>query len=515
MANPKATSTLGDTEYEQHPANWWNSLTPVQQVSYNAKLAKKLQEKAPQLVRKRGKAKKTALFQNDDLRPQDDGNSLDDPSAAATPAELSESEVVDNVIQNGISEEDIESVGEEKPMDEWGFYVPNAPHRKGHPNQAAENRFDSRPLYKYADDEIGNRTVHTKMIHGFETVIGKDDFPNPERFYWNQVANNYNSTKNRPGDLDEDIVKTFNVHPIYGLPMPESVNPDFDEVLKDFKAQSPLSRDGVSDENAEAAKLPFIPSDWSVPPKRIYPLVFIEEDPAKHDRKDEDKKVFTTSRSEPYLRVQREWDELEPKMKMTAALKEMGAFDQPPTIPIASKGKEVEVEVPQVIASELIEAVDEAEKQRVKEVAEARKKIYFGAPPAAPQRSHGYDPVRDTGYQTPYQPVAPPRPPPEDNRNLHALADMAEFRGAMVPPSAFRQPQNSWAPYGPPMPPPASNPYYHAHPPASPYAGMPRAPAPALAPQPLPPSGFRELRPAPPSRPAPQPRWSYGGGYGQ
>ncbi|RDL39316.1 uncharacterized protein BP5553_03656 [Venustampulla echinocandica] len=465
---------------EQHPRDHWESMTPEQKVDWERRL-----DKAGGDGKRIKNSKGSALYQPQDAVVDDafdTPNALGDAvSAMATPA----------VEASGDDTESEESENaEEQPTDQHGVKVPKKPTpRNGEPPQ---NRIVCDPPVDFDQDEIGIRKHYVRKNNRNEhQYLGMDPDPNPKKVYYDQVARAYNSARNKKEDLDQEITRAFKLHPTYGLPLPASENPDHDKCV-----DPPFNP----------------PTDWSKPLEPTHPLVFIEEIPELGRRRDEDKKIFLTSRSEWIIRTNEEWDELCPKFRMTAALEQMDALDGPPRPTTPEKVKELlrrrererakaeakqrrKEKAKEVIDPQLLLAINEAESNRTTEARRARKPS--PAVPAAPQRSYGYDPVRDTGYQTPYQPTASVASRPE---KLDALADAAiagELRGSMPPPPAFRM---HW---GPPAP-------YHRAPPNPtttflPYPGPPAAPvsggqytSPRVAPAQGVPGPYRELRPAPP-----------------
>jgi hypothetical protein len=464
---------------EQHPRDHWVDMTKQQQESFISKM-----KKAAFGDKGRGSkirnTKGSALYQ-----PQAEVLEAPNPlpdliSAAPTPAEVSGDDT---------ETDETESTGEEQPTDQFGVKVPKKPTPRN--GDIPQNRIVSEMPVIFDEDEIGIRKhVYRKTNKNDQTYLGMDMEPNPKKAHWDQVARGHNSSKNKKEDLDQELVRAFKVHPTYGLPLPTSVNPEYDEV-KDC----PFSP----------------PTNWQEKLAPTEPVVVLEETPADADLLDEEKSTFLTSRSEWMMRSEDEWKELMPRFKMSAVLEGLGELDRPESRPIIpKKEKMVEVSpVPDVIDDGLLRAVNEAEQARA---AEAAIPIPAPAPPP-PQSSRGYDPVRDTGYQTPYQPTAasrapPPAPPPPPATVAVALAGLADAAELRAPLPVYRGP--TWGP-----PPsrfqavPAPPPYYSSFPPVnapyvSPRAGGP--PPPTMIQQQQQQAGaYRELRPAPPqNRPPPQ-----------
>jgi hypothetical protein len=485
---------------EQHPADHWLSMNRQQQESFISKMKKAAFGDKGRKIRN---TKGSALYQ-----PQAEvlevPNALPDLiSAAPTPAEVSGDDT---------ETDETESNGEEQPTDQFGVKVPKKPIPRN--GEIPQNRIVSEMPVVFDQDEIGIRKhVYRKINKNDQTYLGMDIDPNPKKAHWDQNASGYNSAKNKKEDLDQELVRAFKIHPSYGLPIPSSVNPDYDE-CKD----APFSP----------------PTNWLEDLAPTEPTVLIEETARSAHELDEDKKVFLTSRSEWIMRSNEEWEEVMPRFKMSSVLAGIGALDRPeprPVRPAITKKEESPEPVPQVIASDLLAAVnDAAEKKRI-EAIQAATFSPPAPPPPPPTRSHGYDPVRDTTYRTPYSPrntaVVPlplPPPPPTRADKLAALAEIAESRGPMAPAPShpYHAHRNSWGPPAVPrysIPQPGPSPvqpgqpagYYSSFTPVNaPYAS-PRA---GLPPGPQPPGQFRELRPAPPQRAPlpsqpPQRPWGY------
>ncbi|TVY50349.1 hypothetical protein LCER1_G007655 [Lachnellula cervina] len=463
---------------EQHPADHWLSMTKQQQEGFIAKMKKAaIGDKGRKIRNTKG----SALYQ-----PQAEvlevPNALPDlVSAAPTPAEVSGDDT---------ETDETESNGEEQPTDQYGVKIPKKPIPRN--GEIPQNRIVSDMPVVFDQEEIGVRKhVYRKTNKNDQTYLGMDVDPNPKKAHWDQNASGYNSAKNKKEDLDQEMVRAFKLHPMYGLPLPSSVNPSYDEC-----------------ENA-----PFSPpTNWSENLATTEPTVLIEETARTADDLDEDKHVFLTSRSEWILRSKKEWEEIMPRFKMSSVLAGIGALDRPEPRPVITKKEEsVQPEpVPQVIDSDLLKAVNEAAELKRLEAIKAAT-ISPPAPPPPSTRSHGYDPVRDTTYRTPYSPrqtvpaPLPPPPPPAPPRTekLTALADLAESRGPIAPQPVYHAHRNSWGPPAPRYPPVPQGPptaYYSSFTPVNAPYGSPRAVVPQGPPQ----GQFRELRPAPPQQPAPQ-----------
>jgi hypothetical protein len=486
---------------EQHPADFWSSMTPEQKAAWQRRMQKASGDKGRRIKNSKG----SALYQ-----PQAaTSDNLDLPvllgagllSSAATPLEVSGEDTETDTT---------ESPGEEQPTDQHGVKVPKKPTPRN--GEAPQNRIVADSPVVFDQDEIGIRKHHVRKNNRNEQqYLGMDPDPNPKKVHYDQVARGHNSARNKKEDLDQEQVRVFKVHPTYGLPLPTSENPTYEE------CENPSFQP---------------PSDWTKPLESTNPLIFIEDKLSTRKLLDEDKKVFFTSRSEWIIRTMNEWEELPQKLKMISVLEQMDELDRPARLPTPEVEEVLEEEIPQVIKSELIDAVAEAEKKRLEDLV---RQMTTPAPIITTSSQTRYDPVRDMSftptYQTPYQPLAPiVRPPPIPITHppglLGALADAAEYRGNMPPPPltprSYGIVRNPWAPQVT-APPPSHRPgpgpagtyniYMAPGPPQqSPYTS-PRAmlgppmmhahPIP-LSMGPLPPStnagagAFRELRPAPP-----------------
>lgn len=451
---------------EQHPGDQWLFMTPEQKSASNRKMQKASGDKRGRIKNSKGSALYQPQAAVTDTPDMLELPALPDlPTAAPTPAEVSgEDTETDNT----------EAQGEEQPTDQYGVKVPKKPTPRN--GEAPQNRIVGDAPVTFDQDEIGIRKHHVRKNNRNEQqYLGMDPDPNPKRVHYDQVARGHNSARNKKEDLDEAMVETFNVHPTYGLPLPTSKNPTYDECV------DPPFRP---------------PTDWSKPLAPTSPIVVIEETRRNRKLLDEDKKAFLTSRSEWIIRVEAESEEIEAKVKMNSMLNDLSVLDPPrPTTP-----EQVAEEEPEsTIDEELLSAVNEAESERVDSLkvkvsdSPAPKPLpqqfsprapgpiqHYSpvvtmhvpapAPAPAPQRSQGYDPVRDTGYQTPYQPVAPkPQPAPAvvnqtpGLASLVALADAADTYRNMPTRREYRPQQNLWAA----APSPSQHPSQHVsqHPP--------------------------------------------------
>ncbi|CAL3964653.1 unnamed protein product [Diplocarpon coronariae] len=504
-AVPNAPSTLGDNDYEQHPANWWVGKTKKEKTVILNRQAENVAERE-RLLRKEtggGRGKKggrQALFQ-----PNAQQESAEGGDAAAEPEEGAEEQPEEDVAANSppptgpaSPDEEVEthfsdnledSDAQAQETDEFGVSIPRKKGRRDQ-NQGPFNRIQADAPVHFEPHEIGLRRTHyAKLADGSSKKLGRDIDPNPKngKFFYEQRQGRYNAGKNQPEDLDQEVVAAHSLHPRLGLPIAKSINPDRDQC-------------------SEPYFLP--PTDWSRPWENSNPVMFV------HTGLDGKRTVSRTSRSEWLYRAKRAFDQIPVADRMGELLE--GTCDRErkeatpvtPVTPVTSVTSVTPVasitsvtpESPQVIAEDLIEAAREAAEQEVKDqlrleeerrlyqsrptpqpqslcstgpsqspyinsgsVAYSPRSAYHPPPPSfsppvtmapPPQRSHGYDPVRDRTYVTPYSQPVRPTPPPQhatftNGGNLSELANAADFFGTRPPPAAYNAPIN---PYGaPPM----------------------------------------------------------------
>ncbi|TVY56912.1 hypothetical protein LSUE1_G009655, partial [Lachnellula suecica] len=334
---------------EMHPKDHWESMTDQQQESFISKM-----KKAAFGDKGRGSkirnTKGSALYQ-----PQAEVLEVPHPlpdlvSAAPTPAEVSGDDT---------ETDETESNGEEQPTDQFGVKVPKKPTPRN--GDIPQNRIVSEMPVVFEPEEIGIRKhLYRKTNKNDQTYLGMDMEPNPKKAHWDQVARGHNSAKNKKEDLDQDVVRTFKIHPAYGLPLPTSVNPAYDEV-----------------ENPSFSP----PTNWTENLAPTEPLVLIEETGRSASELDEDKKAFLTSRSEWIIRSQEDWEQIMPRFKMSTVLSERGELERPQSRPVFMK-KERSIEtpdIPQVIDNSLLQAANDAERRRAEDVL----RTVFSPPPPA------------------------------------------------------------------------------------------------------------------------------------
>ena len=404
---------------EVTPAEWWKSLTTQEREAWLKMEARfKKGGRDPGRIGRRGPKntsptkgkddddtvvrKKTSLYQPAAQLEVD--LPVEDPSIAPTPAEGSDGEV----------EAETQSDGDEQ-LDSYGTYLPKKPTPRN--GDQPQNRFAVEPHITFEEDEVGIREHHSKRNNKNElSYSGMDPYPNPKKFHFDQVARALNSAKNKPEDLDQDLVAEFKVHPQYGLVVKGSVNPDWSK-----------------DSSFKPA------SDWSEPLLESTSLVFIEDGLHNTYVHDHDKPAWHNSRSNWMLKTDRSFEEDTTRDKVARILEVMNAREEEQKKLGLSTTKGISID------SALLEATNEGlaelkasndrESQRLQkirqELANANKPRSIWPPPTAsikPQRSLPYDPTKDTGngtgYQTPYRQIN--QAPREDHSALDILAGEAE-----------------------------------------------------------------------------------------
>ena len=291
----------------------------------------------------------------------------DGDSSAPTPAGSSPEQ------EPSTPDTDVESGAEAHPTDKYGVHLPKKPAPRN--GEAPQNRFAQQPHFTFDQDEIGVRIHHSKATNRNEIIYqGMDAKSQPKKFHFDQIARGYNSSKHRPEDLDQEKVQTYGMHPVYGTPIKGARNPS-----------------------------PKRARDWSKPLSETKPIEFL----VKTSDPDHLKPRIHTSRSTWIIQAEEAWTELGAQLKMASSLDAIGAREEMPP--------------PPKISPFLLKAANTAQ-------AEDNLKASTQPAPTTPQRSHGYDPVRDIGYTT--YPRQLQREPPG---NLGILADAAELRGSNIP----------------------------------------------------------------------------------
>lgn len=402
--------TVGDTEFEQHPANY-RMVDPDVREAHEAAMR---DERAHHRSKKSGRSTKTLLGS----------------SAAPAQFEVLESQDIDN-------DSTVDSdTGPAEILDKYGVKFPKkqAPKNGSAPN----NRFVVDRHFDYEEYEIGNRCVKMKRTNTGEPVyMGKDAFPNPKNFYFDQKANGYNAGRNKPDDLDAATVELFGLHPAFGLAVNGSRNLNYEEYVDIFSAAQ-----------AEAQEVLKPRSDWKQPLVPTQPKIFIEEkrgyDPTRLTD-DRFKRIFRTSRSEHHMRFAQIFEERPDKDKIESLLKHLwpeywearqrslepspvsSVSPSPPPTTSNFQVRDIEEDYAAFFsiaaAAKQFEADEEARIARVR-ASETRTRRAF-------------DPVRD---------ISPPPPPPEDRSNLLLLAGIATVSRLSVPATQPQPPPQSLPP---------------------------------------------------------------------
>ncbi|KAJ4414958.1 hypothetical protein N0V85_002932 [Neurospora sp. IMI 360204] len=113
--------------------------------------------------------------------------------------------------------------GAEEP-DEYGVRLIQ---RKDKRAEFHNNRIMMPPIFEFEDDEIGFRDSTNDPVKG-ATKAKRGRFymtPNSNYFYLDRRASGWDSTQVE-GELDEEIVKQYGVHPKLGIPLSSSTNVD-------------------------------------------------------------------------------------------------------------------------------------------------------------------------------------------------------------------------------------------------------------------------------------------------
>lgn len=485
-----------------HPTDWWSKMLddrgrkawreadrkrkPVGDLSFidGDELAKKKPgRKSKNASPMKGKAEsepavariKSALYQpalHDSLAQQNDA------SVAATPAELSETELDQDQAAT--------SDGNEEAMDKFGTYLPKKPiPRNGEPPQ---NRFVQKPHMTFDEDDIGVRVHHMKKVQKEQLYLGSDPTPNPTHLHFDQFARGENSALNSPDDLDPGLVQAYGVHPTYGIPVPGCRNPDV------------------------ANK-----TDWTKDLEPTNPIVFVEKETGK---------VHHTSRSAWIIEALRKWEATDvdegTRDKVRSLLERLSTPD----------AREVSPQLLETIHAALLDAVNNAppppsppRRQFYDAARDTTSSLPYQTPYSQQRKKPGQSltvladaaehaarqrpPIRHaSGYNMGWQP-----PPPHVPQHPQPLPQAHAQYQPQYPPPLRPQPQ-----YQPQyQPPPPQYPPQHQYVPPPQFPGPISAQSsmagsfyhpPPLQPQPTqqPPRGLRPLAPAPPLPPPTQ--WS-------
>ncbi len=540
MAKSDAPSTLGDTDLEQHPANYWNSLTSDQKESWKEQAQSEEKRKrklvadmeAGRVPQKKGGALNARFLAttqdevDDDEEAEEAEDEVEGETRAATPVQEQpqpqtprngkgkEKAKANEKVKASVPSDSDEDLAPEHPIDQYGVSVPA---RKGQ-----QNKIIVPPSVVFEEHEIGVRKhlIKAKEDHGTERITSYKVAlsPNPENFYLDQVkSSGVNNAKQTEADFDKELINRHKLHPKLGIALRQSCNP--------YLPTDTDSWDELYERNTKR---------WAdLDPTEAMSKVVIQVN------RDGSRTLFRTSRSEWMLKTDKRFEQVHEQTQMRKLLGEAGDLEERPTPPPVIQPEE---ETREPIDATLLSAVNDAEADRFaeemrrKEAPRAFKSPYAESstsaaarnfqspapggdmrpsmPAPTPQRSLGYDPVRDnyrtdpapeSSYRTPY---AQPLPPPsgyDQGGSLAALSDAADIhKGVMPPPPPIPNPYRAqMSPYGPPPNPPpimqSQIPYgqgfelrmFNPNPPAQ---GFPQ--------QRGPPGGsLRAIRPAPPIQP--------------
>lgn len=108
--------------------------------------------------------------------------------------------------------------------DEYGFRLYNQ--RASTRASGAASRFFAPRIFDFDDWEIGFRDTYNDSTKGHtRTKRGKYlDKPNSTGMHFDHWCNGYDFGTTEPEDFDQELVEKHNVHPLYGIFMPESKN---------------------------------------------------------------------------------------------------------------------------------------------------------------------------------------------------------------------------------------------------------------------------------------------------
>lgn len=419
--DPSQHSAIGDTPYEQHPANFWLSLSHKGKQSLTQMNEVRARDLAIWVKEKKKKKTKDSLFSTNHAAAyiEEDGND-EEPEPEEVVATVNAGVAdVDDPYENAAAQSE----------DEHGFQVPR---KRAYGNgEPPSNRIVGPSYIQYDDDEIGQRVHVLKRINREWVDIGTDANPTPKKLHYNQVASHHNAARSVPEDFFDVMVEQHGLHPRFGLPMTGSANPDHDEI------ESPYFKP---------------PTNWTKPLPGSRPVTIVEKS------RNGTRKVFQTSTSEWIHTTEEDFEEAASKCHMQKLLQQWGYFaDQNP-----------DGQQPEVIDPMLVQAAEDARLEDEREAAMPKATV---APlqlpiptPPQPQRTQQYDPVRDSagssGYDSPYARPAPnrtsrPQPYSHPPGRIGELADTA--LNDAIPRVAMP----------PPPPPPPPPPHYQPPPPRS------------------------------------------------
>jgi hypothetical protein len=277
--------------------------------------------------------------------------------------------------------------------DEYGTYIPNKK-RRGR-MAAVNNRVVVKPWFEFGPDEIGLRSMYAKDG-------GKAQ---PENFFFDQAGTDHRFSEYKAGDFDTEKIKKFGLHPQYGIPIPNSCNPD------DFGPKT----------------------DFSKPLPRPNPIVFVSSD---------FKRYIETSRSSRLIETQLEWKRMEAHLELYGSLDKYGAIDSSSTGLATYDGAARDKIITDEAIAKLLNAADEADQQPVGEATPPPAPVPVEIAPA-PKRTRATSSADRRPHVPAFGPLSPPR---GIVGALEALADVSEL-------ASFHE-QRRYSHFGPPPPPP-------------------------------------------------------------
>ncbi|CAD6499748.1 BgTH12-03856 [Blumeria graminis f. sp. triticale] len=245
LADGVCANKPGDNLLEQHPANFWESLSDAQKKAITLQ-----HDSIIQANTKKSQDEKLGIFQkhsattsrlfNPSAVPgmvmdvDEDDIQLDDQALNTDTAAHDE--------QNQVT--DFSDDAAEMPLDQYGVRIPKRKFRatsKVRPN----NHMVVPPAFHFEDaegqiledgsvgiQEIGFRSWTTKNIRNRDYFIGSDTSPNPKYFFLPQRVGDINSGNNTIEDMRHvaHIAHTHKLHPLLGIVLPGSINPDYYEI---------------------------------------------------------------------------------------------------------------------------------------------------------------------------------------------------------------------------------------------------------------------------------------------
>ncbi|CCU81809.1 hypothetical protein BGHDH14_bghG005483000001001 [Blumeria hordei DH14] len=245
LADGICANKPGDNLLEQHPANFWESLSDAQKKAITLQ-----HDSIIQANTKKAQDEKLGIFQKQSATT----SRLFNPSAVpGMVMDVDEDDIqLDDLALNtdtAAHDEqnqatDFSDDAAEMPLDQYGVRIPKRKFRatsKVRPN----NHMVVPPAFNFEDaegqiledgsvgiQEIGFRSWTTKNIRNRDYFIGSDTSPNPKFFFLPQRVGDINSGNNTIEDMRHvaHIAHTHKLHPLLGIVLPGSINPDYCEI---------------------------------------------------------------------------------------------------------------------------------------------------------------------------------------------------------------------------------------------------------------------------------------------